>query len=142
MNIYIEYSETRISSYRDDEQFGSWGEENDFSIVRATISKPDGYEYETFELNEKIKKYDEIYVLYMTYSTGDSFGNSSGNGEILWVFSDKEIAETALAEWREHEEAQYVEFYISDGQKVRMGNPAYGYFEHVDTLDIIPMIVK
>jgi hypothetical protein len=92
------------------------------------------------------------YLVYLIYSTGDSFGHDSrSNLELVWVFPSKELAELAVKTLEEHnkgfqneanpssypnvvlqlEEGVYKEFYPS----------WQGYFESLDEVGFVKVVV-
>jgi hypothetical protein len=84
-------NETRHS---DDQYDYSWREDNDYSYGTARIIKDGRYgTVDLFPGEAEVQAGDEIYVVHVSYDSGDSFGNSSNNRTHLWAFSDKARAE-------------------------------------------------
>lgn len=138
--LFVNYSSYRTASYHSGEDYGEWSESNDFSLSGVKLSKND-YEYsEAFTLPQEVKEGDRVYVLWMTYSTGDSFGNADGLGEIIWVFPTEELAIAAKKLW-EGSEKYSIDFDIGEGHSKTLSNVAYGYFENQDSIDISSFIV-
>lgn len=104
------------------------------------------YSHEKFGLNVDLKAGDPAFVLTMIYSSGDSFGTSRGNGEVLWVFKDAATALAARDKWmqqcRSGEYVESVEFNDEIGNKIRLSNPAAGYFENMSDVIITTMLVN
>jgi hypothetical protein len=94
-NIDITHSGDRGSeSYSDDQYDYSWWEDHDYSYNGARISKGDKYgDVALFPGDAEVEAGDEIYVVHVSYDSGDSFGRSSNNRMHLWAFSDKARAE-------------------------------------------------
>lgn len=136
-------------------------EDGDFSwsgVGHPDIS-PDGYVnqpdhaqgYEAFPVwsPEGIKSGDLVYVLWCVYSTGDSFGHSYGNSEILMVYKDPTMAKTALDIWlqaeRDKPENDYMYAVLTpftDTVSVKVSNPGAGYFEDLTDvrLDLVRVL--
>jgi len=133
--LFVKYKSYCLNSFQSEKDYGDWGSTNDFSVEGVTLTKPEDYNFEEFEVPDSVKKGDDVYVLWMSYSTGDSFGSSTGNGEIIWVFSDKKLGEKAKALWNNSKE-YYVEFDVGHGITKKIHNPAYGYFEDIEYLSL------
>lgn len=141
MQLFVQYKQTVISSVIPDEPYGSWSTELDFKPTKVTIDRPSGYEYEVFELDFDVNKGDKVYVLTIIYSSGDSFGNSTGNGEILWVFKDSTKAKE-VAKLYDNSESYTIDILTEKGTKIQLSNPAYGYFENVSSMEVDEFIVE
>ncbi len=146
MTIYVEYTQTCLASEREDCDYGSWYSEYQFSVDRVSLTKPLTYNHEKFGLNVDLKAGDPAFVLTMIYSSGDSFGTSRGNGEVLWVFKDAATALAARDKWmqqcRSGGYVESVEFNDEIGNKIRLSNPAAGYFENMSDVIITTMLVN
>lgn len=143
MILYVEYRERCVNSHRSDEPYGDWREDWDFNVVKVSTTHPDSYyyTYEKFDLGDDvdIKIGDVVYVLSMTYNTGDSFGRASGRGEVIWVFKNQEVAEQAYKIWRdkaENSDDYMIEIFTDSGQSLKLSNPASGYFEDCGYVDL------
>lgn len=78
------------NSYREPEEYGDWGEEYDNSL--ASISLGD-FEYPDVLSSLDFSKTAEVYVVWVEYSYGDSFGRADGAGtEVVGVFKDADSA--------------------------------------------------
>jgi hypothetical protein len=83
--------ETRHS---DDPYDYSWRQDNDYSYGTARIIKDARYgTVDLFPGEPEVQAGDEIYVVHVSYESGDSFGRSSNNRLHLWAFSNKARAE-------------------------------------------------
>jgi hypothetical protein len=70
----------------------AWNEWHDYVYHGITVVK-DGYSHASLfpgEVEPQIG--DEVYVVYVSYDTGDSFGSEEGVREHLWVFTNKKRA--------------------------------------------------
>lgn len=139
MKLFVEYENRLIDSERSDEPYSSWSEEHDFRVtgVRTASRKR---EYEEFEVAFDVEHGTPLFVVWITYTSGDSFGYSTGNGEIIWVFKDSNAALVAMNLWdaasKKHEVAFSVTFDDGEGNKVELSNPVSGYFEDYGSCDI------
>lgn len=83
---------------------------------------------------------DEIYVVVATYSTGDTFGNDSGQVYLADAFDDESDAHDLLQKFKEFDNAGYggrkvVPFSFEFNGK-EYSIPWAGYFEHLERLHI------
>lgn len=135
--VYVYTNTTNTNSEYSDEPYGDWTADYDFEVTSVTLEKPQHVcDYETFNTSFNVEEGDSIYVLSMIYSSGDSFGSSSGNGEVIWVFKDVEFAKAAAQALRKHENDFSVKFKDESGQEITMHNPGAGYFEHISSIDV------
>lgn len=149
--LFVRYSSYLVSSHTSEEEYGSWHSTSDFN-VRGVGLTSNYLSNEMFTVGTKVDYADVVYVLWMVYSTGDSFGSSEGNGEILWVFKDNVLADRAYQLWKSAQEAKQdrnnnqsyssIEFEVDGGERVRLNNPAWGYFEHVTSLELTMFLVE
>ena len=143
MKLYVKYDEHTLHYHREDKDYGDWEESLSFSVDSVHLSRgDDGCRYEEFEVAFDAKVGDTAAVLYMTYSTGDSFGSSDGNGEVLWVFPDGDTAVRAMRKVQTNIKQYSIEFDDGFGNKIVMNNPAAGYFEHLENIDINVFVIK
>lgn len=139
----VKIQSSRYASHHSGESYGDWSEEytNFFKSIKLTSDHPDV----TSSLD--INKYDDVFVLWAEWSTGDSFGNSSrGCTETLGVFKSKRCAEElrdALTKFSPNVNSSdwsgkySFKSETSDGQKFSIGYvPWCGYFESLDALNI------
>lgn len=131
-----------VYSHKSEEEYGSWSQEYNFNVIHVSLEDSNRYTTENFTIPGEINSGDEVFVLYMIYSSGDSFGSSSGNGEVLWVFTDKDIAEAASKIWAASNEIDSVSFKIEDGSTVTLSNQSSGYFENISNVEISSFIVN
>lgn len=146
-NVICEYHTS------DGEQYGDWRSDHSFSIERVehvaegTKSISSSYSSDRFDINAKPG--DVAYVLYMIYSTGDSFGSSTGNGEVLMVYTDKAIAQeaydlfkTAINEDDNYSHTVTIPVQGVNGREMfKCGNPSAGYFETCQDLCLEPFVI-
>jgi hypothetical protein len=140
MKLYVSVSEVCTYSEREPEEYGSWEEQWDFSVVAVHREKPETlrgwWDGEVFDVPFEVAAGDTVYVLSMVYNTGDSFGRAEGKGEVLWVFKDEALALAAESVWEKSKEQHSVEFVIDDGKKIKISNPGSGYFETITYVNV------
>jgi hypothetical protein len=88
LEVYIE--STLVDAYREDEEYGDWREEyyNFFKSARITTTHPD------VVTKLPLKPGDEVYVVWVEWDTGDSFGRAECEStETIGVFYDLAAAE-------------------------------------------------
>lgn len=146
MEVFVQYSEICTHSEREDAEWGSWSEEYDFSVRGVSLSSRDRWNEEKFNLDIEVNAGEPVFVLYMTYSTGDTFGRASGKGEVLWVFKDADTAKAALDLWKEENDKRDPEYSVKfeddTGRVIQLSNPASGYFENLGYLDLQTFLVN
>ena len=125
-------------SHRSSEQYGSWSEERSAEVISVMLGDETTMYGERITIPGTVKNGDLVYVLFMTYSSGDSYGSSSGNYEVFWVFTDKNLAMAALEvvkkanDYRNQDKDDTLTFKLEDGTEQSVGNPAAGYFENME----------
>lgn len=139
MKIYVEYNETGDSgseTHGESRWDYTWWSSNYFELKGVTLDLKTPYNVETFDVCFDAVDGDTVHVLYMIYSTGDTFGSSTGNGEVLWVFKDFEKAENAAKSLRENQNKYSIDILDEENNFVRLNNPGSGYFEHIERITI------
>lgn len=140
MKLYVNYYNNCIINEFDagtGDWDHEWHREYDFGIYGVNLDQNG----ESVDVDFEAKVGDTVYVLSMTYGTGDSFGNSSGEGEILWVFKDFDVAREAALKVREQQNEYSVVFSDENGNVHQLSNPGAGYFECVESVDITTCVV-
>ena len=93
--VYIDYN-NHSRSERDDGDgtpySHSWREYNDYYGYKATLEKRDFGDTHPL-IGEDLKPGDNIGIVVIRYSHGDSFGRSEGNEDVLWVGSVEQAGE-------------------------------------------------
>lgn len=144
MELYVQYREQCTNSHRELEAYGSWEEHYDFSVTGVSATSRDTWEEETFAVAFDSEPGTPVFVLSIVYDTGDSFGRAHGKGEVMWVFKDAALANRARQAWKaatEREEFS-VEFEVEDGRKIKIHNPAAGYFERLVSVDVESFLIN
>jgi len=144
MKIYVGYNASCNSSHKSDEEYGEWSADYSSNIEHVISKKPrtSSIIYEEFEVACEIG--EDVHVLSCEYSEGNSFGCSTGNFEILQVFTNLEDAE---------EVRKYLDFHQGTSLRrhsviTKSGNtyticiPYAGYFESLENLSINSFVVE
>jgi hypothetical protein len=89
----------------------------------------------------------DCFVVWASYSTGDSFGHDQGGGKILLgVFLDEKPAQELETEIEKRDQARdqayELNFTTSDGQVFKIYQPWVGYFESLDYIRIEGTVMK
>src|SRR6478735_8874152 len=94
-SLYIEVSSRTTDSYREPERFGSWSETNVSSVgkVSKSIEGLSRWNFSEFKVPDEVYNSPTVYIVYVIYSSGDSFGSSSGNIAIAFVTENVEEAQ-------------------------------------------------
>jgi hypothetical protein len=92
----VEYTKDCLDSYRSPERFGEWSASYEFRVHSFSAALPGTYDWDWVwetdvdETNDEIP--DKMYCVWVIYSDGDSFGRSTGNGQIVGLFKNGELA--------------------------------------------------
>lgn len=141
--IYVLTENFCHDSYHSSERYGEWHEHHSCSVQGVCLNKPDrsqhGYytEWDAIELGDReVSVGDTVYVITMTYDTGDSFGYATGKMEVMWATPDRaEALDIARAISQQQDEFS-VKFTLDSGKEIRLSNPGAGYFESVTSIDV------
>jgi len=89
-DVYFMFRNFVVDSYTSGEAYGEWWQEHQTDIGDTyTREKSDG-RIESLKVN--FKPTENIYLVYGIYNTGDSFGYSNGEAEILEIFETADEA--------------------------------------------------
>lgn len=136
MRICVEYDEICTHSEREPEQYGSWSESYSSEVTRAyRIGDDDKTPYgsETFVIPDDST---DAYVVYMIYSTGDSFGSSDGNIDIIHCTGNEEAADKLAKLITENSEEFTIKFTDDFGRDISIDNRGAGYFESISYVGV------
>lgn len=125
--VYIHSRCRCVDSEYAQEEYGNWSEQYEFILDKASLS--DHSSDDDFPVLP-VKLGDDIWVLYLTYSDGDSFGSADGKGLIIWAFADASVAKRALHDCEHAIETENQSFVFSSdaGKTITIGNPTSDYF--------------
>ncbi len=136
---YLVFNEDHYchDSYQSPEQWGEWSESYSFNaptLASASEAGYGGFPYVGAELQPN----DELFVLYVVWSSGDSFGRDDRNYyEFLCVNKDADMAVRNLEKVKACNKISYVELELDDGSLMKCYCGSWnGYFESLDELDL------
>lgn len=132
IKVLVEYEERCTHSEREKVQFGSWSENYSSSITnvrRISDDEDRPYHSEVFTVPEGT---EQVYVVYMIYSTGDSFGRSEGNIDIVHCTASEDAAHELADRITKNPDEYTIEFKDDFGRDIKISNRGAGYFEHID----------
>lgn len=148
MKLYLSYdSETHTTRDADpDDPWDAGDETGDFWVTGVSLTPGMRDLYET---DEDIKVGDPVWVVYVSYDSGSTFGTSGGYGEIIAVTKSAEAAQAAWG-WTEE---QIGHKYTRKGKGKKdfawpsgLTEPAYlscvGYFEHNQVVKVDNFVVR
>ena len=137
MRVIVKTSRQCTHSYHSGEQYGDWSESYSSSVESVRIADKDddcGYNEDGYLIADGST---DAHVISVTYSSGDSFGSSSGNIDVLAVFGNRAKAEACLQILKEKIKDDYSIPVTDDfDREIKVYNPAAGYFESVESLDL------
>lgn len=144
MELFVQYHEICNHSYHSGEQWGDWSESYDFSVRSVSATSRETYNEERFNVPFDVTPGDPVFVLWMTYDTGDSFGRATGKGEVIWVFKDPTVAYIAYQKWQDvcAKKEYSVTFKVENDVEVQLSNPASGYFENAGYVSLDSYLVN
>lgn len=140
-NLFIVYNEIYTDNEFSSERYGSWYSNKEVTLKYATTKRPAedsmfmNYEAVTWIDKEDPENGDTIIVVYAIYESGDSFGRSEGNLELIVATKSMEVAN----KWKKAvEESEFTgEIKIEhDGKTITLDTPWNGYFERFTYADV------
>jgi hypothetical protein len=136
--LKVETFSNCIDSKEPEEQYGSWYTCYDSGVRGVTVGTATDY---AEEVPFESKAGDTVYVVYVLYSSGDSFGHAEGQITIADVFRDSGEAST-LAHLIESGSEQFD--YINNGVKLTMHGyqPWHDYFGGLASVHVEAFVVK
>lgn len=131
---------------RASERYGDWNRLQHNEIVGFEIAKEEEYFDIIVSFNPIENK--EYYLLYVQYTTGDSFGQSNGNIEHIGLYESRDLAVNNAKRIREHNETksfkhfsdEYSVILVSEeGLEYRQSTSWKGYFERIESIVVMPI---
>jgi len=149
MNFNLDY---RDYGRREETQYGEsrweyeWREDHVYRYFGARITNEGYSDVSLFPGETEVKPGDDIYIVYVSYDSGDSFGRENGCRTHLWAFSNsakayrlvEAIRKDAAANPNFNYEGKPLEF---EGVPINT-NEWKGYFEHFNYADVEAVVVK
>lgn len=136
MRICVTYDELCTDSYHSGERYGDWGESYTSSVTGAyqlTEDENGPYSSENFLLPDGTT---EVFVVYMIYDTGDSFGRADGKISIIHCTASEEAADRLAKQITENSDAYTIKFVDDFGRDISLYNAGAGYFESISYVGI------
>ena len=142
--VYVKYNNVCVCDERSDEDYGDWHQEFEFSVQGVYLVQPNG---SVDSFNVPFERGETCYVVHYTYSDGDSFGYSDGNGEIAMVYRHYENAQFAkgvIKKTSGDSLKMHIPFEKTDGsiEIAQLGNPMFDYFTNLQDVYIDTFIVQ
>lgn len=134
MKLYLTYDERRyggeICEGQEDDDWPSHEDENiDWSLRECWVTRHEKHwEQEQVEVDFSANVGSTVYVVYVRYGTGGTFGHTNGAWTILGVYGRQDQAEKV-------KQSVYDDTY--DGYKCWQG-----YFENLESCEIERMVVQ
>ena len=147
MELFVQYQSICLDSFREPVEYGEWSDTYDFDVKGVAVSSRgrwSGLAYDEDKINVgfEAEAGTPLFILWMTYGSGDSFGHGDGYGEILWVFKDAGTARRALATFSANSEQYSIPIKDDAGNAVTLHNPGSGYFESVNSLQVDTFVLS
>lgn len=134
--------QTCTNSYHSGEQWGEWSE--------SYVNRSDAYirkenKYPDVVCPYKLDSGDSAFVVWVEYSTGDSFGHGERNAtETIAMFKDIKAALDLKNKLEKHAKDEGYEYDLQclDGQNIKSGFASWkGYFDHLDEVHVTPVVL-
>ena len=136
MRIRVDYEETCVHSYSEGVQYGDWEERHESRVTEAYQIADDAdvpYRSESFVIPDGA---EYVYVVYMIYDTGDSFGRAYGKIDILHATISEAEADKLAKHVTKHSEEYTIKFKDDFGREISINNAGAGYFEDIQYVGV------
>jgi hypothetical protein len=136
IKVLVEYDERCTHSEREPKQYGSWSEQYSSSITnvrRISDDEDRPYRSDVFAVPEGT---DKVYVVYMIYSTGDSFGRREGNIDVIHCTAREDAAHALADKITKNADEYSIEFVDDFDRPIKISNRGAGYFESIDYVSV------
>jgi hypothetical protein len=140
-SIYFEVDKKTLRDWHEGGRWGSWETDYSCSVLSFCKEIPEDRRrfypyYESFELSDREydKISDSLWAVVVTYSSGDTFGRSSGNLAIAFVSADCKLALKAAESIRNGQDwGKIVKTYPGNAVGYEQWS---GYFESVEGISV------
>lgn len=146
--MYFSLNSRNYNNYHHSgEEYGDWSESNSIDYIHAEISDSGYGNVALFPNQKEPKRGEDIFVVGVSYSSGDSFGHGSGYHELLWAFTDGDLA-FKLQDLLEKDNEKNPDYNFKDGNYVFFEGTKVitstwkGYFEHLEHVFVERLMVK
>ncbi|MHC4454218.1 MAG: hypothetical protein ACYSWS_05930 [Planctomycetota bacterium] len=140
-DVYVVLDSYHSEDPYDNPDESEWYRPNTYtshSVKGISLDRPtygSGYQYESLTVDFDIDINKAYYLVYATYSTGDSFGYDEGKGfEGIALYEDKIKAEECRVAHENNSGKKT--FLLENGIKAPVYRPWDGYFERLDYLGV------
>lgn len=134
--VRVEYNECCVYSEREDVEYGSWEERYESSIEAVHVISEDDRASRSSDIFAVPDDANEVYVVYMIYDTGDSFGRSDGHIDVIHCTANEESAHELAKKITENSEEFTIKYVDDFGREISIRNNAAGYFEHIQYVEV------
>lgn len=143
---YDSYTNQTICADDDDGEPYSYRGETDTNHIIHGIDVVKKGVWHDVVTDFKVEVAKPYYLLYVTYTTGDSFGSDGGNIEFIGLYTNREIADENAARIEKHQvksdNGYYADFQlmlVAESDPVKeyvFYAPWNGYFERLENVEI------
>ena len=136
MRIRVDYEENCVHSYSEGKQFGDWEERHESRVTEAYQIADDAdvpYRSESFVVPDGSAY---VYVVYMIYDTGDSFGRAYGKIDILHATISEAEADKLAKQVTADSDSYTIKFKDDFGRDISINNAGAGYFESIQYVGV------
>lgn len=143
MVLKMSYIEVLLDSYSEEttvpdptDEWDRASTQTSWTIEGLRLVEAAGYRVHEVPFKAEIGK--RYFLVYAIYTTGDSFGCDDGRGfEILGIFDDRDLAEQAATAAR-----GTGKFINEAGKMYDAYRPWDGFFERLDSLEVLPLVLS
>lgn len=134
-SLFVEIESMCVHSFRSDEPYGDWGSEHQCSVQKISRNKDllKTWDFTEYKVPNDVYNSQNLYIVAVTYSSGDSFGRSSGNLAIAYITESPDEALKVKNDLLKDVNPS------EDDPKTQCRGYAEwnGYFEHIESVDIV-----
>lgn len=143
MKYSVDIERRCVRDYHSGEKYGDWETEYDNTFKGITRSDK---EYGDLESSLDIPDGTNVYVVWIEYSSGDSFGHGIRNDvDTFGVFTSREAASELARAIDNHNRKDHdykpLKIKTSDGQQFDIYPSWLGYFERLDDVHVAEVVM-
>lgn len=135
--VAIALNNYTIEDYWDGERYGDWRTAYAYSGCEATLNGGGriGWNTELFDVPNSVEELSPLWVVVVVYSTGNTFGHSSGNTTVAAVcYSEEDAEAVSKAIYEDNTNSGFGEIKVRD---YTFYNGTWkGYFESLENVII------
>lgn len=133
--LFVETESLCVHSFQSDEAYGDWGSEHQYSVQKISRNKDllRKWDFTQYKVPKDVYESPNLYIVTVTYSSGDTFGSSSGLLAIAYITENPDEALKVRDNLNQGCNPS------EDDPKTQCGGYARwdGYFEHIESVDIV-----